>query len=85
MTYEETFGEKPTNFNEYILGANVHLSKMKGFNLEYRRGQAFVNYFKYHFPNVEVPSNIDPFYDSDNIEAFNAFVYTQLEHEPVSS
>ena len=83
MTYEETFGDKPNNFNQYVLGANVHLSRMKGANLEYRRGQAFVNYFRYHFPSIEIPSDIDPFYESDRIEEFHAFVYAQLENSSI--
>lgn len=70
-----TFGEQaPTNKSEFVVGANRHLYAIKATKSEYRRGQAFFNYFSHWFPQAQVPPDVDPFYDPEKLPAFNAWV-----------
>ena len=72
---KDTFGDTaPTTKSEFVIGANRHLYAIKETNQNYRRGQAFFSYFAHWFPETQVPVDVDPFYDPENLPAFNEWV-----------
>ena len=69
----------PSNFWEFVSAGIEHYDQMRKNTPSYRRGQAYANLFRHHFPHVSVPNRLDPFYRDDNLPEFLAFVYTTLE------
>lgn len=75
-------GPTPTDADEFVIGANRHYLAVLGQVADYRKGQAYWNYFSHHFPDEAMALTatcVDCFYHDENVvNLIEHIIFTDL-------